>query len=98
MFCRGPQCQYPVERCAPSKLNFNGGYNCTGSSDYISCTLKCKTDAWKLLWWFIFCFLGPGGAKFTYEPADEYKCMYETGEFVPSTTPKCLYRKYLNKT
>uniref|UniRef100_A0A1B0D0P6 Uncharacterized protein n=1 Tax=Phlebotomus papatasi TaxID=29031 RepID=A0A1B0D0P6_PHLPP len=38
---RGPQCQYSVDNCAPKKLKFNGGYNCSGTGDTISCTLYC---------------------------------------------------------
>ncbi|XP_059615285.1 hemocytin [Phlebotomus argentipes] len=38
---RGPQCQYSVENCAPKKLKFNGGYNCSGTGDTITCTLYC---------------------------------------------------------
>uniref|UniRef100_A0A7G3AKI1 Putative hemolectin isoform b n=1 Tax=Lutzomyia longipalpis TaxID=7200 RepID=A0A7G3AKI1_LUTLO len=38
---RGPQCQYSVDNCAPKKMKFNGGYNCSGTGDTISCTLYC---------------------------------------------------------
>lgn len=39
---RGPQCQYNVEVCAPAKkLQFNGGYNCSGTQDSMSCSVYC---------------------------------------------------------
>ena len=38
---RGPQCQWGTERCETSKLNFNGGFSCSGSSDTLSCKLSC---------------------------------------------------------
>lgn len=38
---RGPICQYPIENCSPKKLNFNGGYNCSGTSTEVSCRLYC---------------------------------------------------------
>ena len=31
--------------CAPSKLNFNGGYNCTGTSTSFTCSLICPDGA-----------------------------------------------------
>ena len=31
--------------CAPSKLNFNGGYNCTGTSNSFTCSLICPDGA-----------------------------------------------------
>lgn len=41
---RGPQCQYSVENCSPKKISFNGGYNCTGSSEAFSCKLYCPKN------------------------------------------------------
>ncbi|CRK93441.1 CLUMA_CG006977, isoform A [Clunio marinus] len=37
----GPQCQYPVSRCAPTNIGFNGAYRCAGTSDDMTCTLSC---------------------------------------------------------
>ena len=33
------------EACNPSKLGYNGGYNCTGSGTFLSCRLKCPAPA-----------------------------------------------------
>lgn len=30
-----------VSECDPSKLNFNGGYNCSGNQETLSCSLFC---------------------------------------------------------
>lgn len=30
-----------VENCAARKLQFNGGYNCSGDQASLSCVLKC---------------------------------------------------------
>lgn len=30
-----------VEACSPKKIGFNGGFNCSGSGDIISCSLSC---------------------------------------------------------
>ena len=30
-----------VENCSPERMNFNGGYNCSGSGDTFSCSLNC---------------------------------------------------------
>lgn len=38
---RGGQCQWGTERCATTKMNFNGGFQCTGSADYLSCKITC---------------------------------------------------------
>ncbi|RXG71349.1 hypothetical protein Avbf_00325 [Armadillidium vulgare] len=34
---RGPICQYPISNCDPKKLNFNGGYNCSGENMDFGC-------------------------------------------------------------
>ncbi|XP_046440026.1 uncharacterized protein LOC124191084 isoform X2 [Daphnia pulex] len=41
---RGPQCKYPLKNCAPERLNFNGGYNCSIGSTLYRCTLKCGAN------------------------------------------------------
>jgi len=33
-----------VENCNPERMNFNGGYNCSGDSDTFNCTLNCGAD------------------------------------------------------
>jgi hypothetical protein len=33
-----------VENCAPERMNFNGGYNCSGGSASFSCSLNCGAD------------------------------------------------------
>ena len=33
---RGAQCQFPATACNPTKLGFNGGYNCSGSGRWLS--------------------------------------------------------------
>ncbi|EFA10333.2 hemocytin [Tribolium castaneum] len=38
---RGPQCQYRTDNCDPRKLQFNGGYNCSGDLLSFSCSLHC---------------------------------------------------------
>ncbi|XP_065200216.1 hemocytin isoform X2 [Planococcus citri] len=38
---RGEICQYPTSICDPSKLNFNGNYNCSGDELQFSCELSC---------------------------------------------------------
>lgn len=38
---RGAQCQWGTERCATAKMNFNGGFKCSGTADAISCKLSC---------------------------------------------------------
>ncbi|KAF5285691.1 hypothetical protein FQR65_LT13076 [Abscondita terminalis] len=38
---RGPQCQYSASVCKAQKLNFNGGYNCSGNGDIFQCSLMC---------------------------------------------------------
>ncbi|KAK7602195.1 hypothetical protein V9T40_009636 [Parthenolecanium corni] len=42
---RGPYCQYHVSQCDPSKLNFNGGYNCTGDEEVSACHLSCPPNS-----------------------------------------------------
>ena len=58
---KGPQCRFgehlhchlsytktsssDASVCAPSKLNFNGGYNCTGTSTSFTCSLICPDGA-----------------------------------------------------
>ncbi|CAH0555066.1 unnamed protein product [Brassicogethes aeneus] len=41
---RGPQCQYRSDACNPKSIEFNGAYNCTGTSDVFKCSLSCPTD------------------------------------------------------
>lgn len=38
---RGPQCQWSADRCVTTKMNFNGGFQCTGNADSLSCVLSC---------------------------------------------------------
>lgn len=33
-----------VENCSPERMNFNGGYNCSGGSASFSCSLNCGAD------------------------------------------------------
>lgn len=73
---RGPQCQYSVERCATTKLNFNGGFQCSGTAHVLSCKLTC-----------------PKTVNFEFQPADEYVCSYETGQFSPAKVPRCVFGK-----
>lgn len=37
----GPQCEYPVDRCLPTKVGFNGGLRCSGTQTGMSCALSC---------------------------------------------------------
>ncbi|XP_030749920.1 hemocytin [Sitophilus oryzae] len=38
---RGPQCQYSIDVCSVKKLQFNGGYNCSGDMTSFGCSLSC---------------------------------------------------------
>jgi von Willebrand factor len=38
---RGPQCQYRTDNCDARKLQFNGGYNCSGDQVGLICSLSC---------------------------------------------------------
>ncbi|XP_025836285.1 hemocytin [Agrilus planipennis] len=38
---RGPQCQYRADACTSTKLQFNGGYNCSITGEFFSCVLSC---------------------------------------------------------
>lgn len=38
----GSQCQYPADKCSPkTKLDFNGGYNCSSSMTEMKCSVFC---------------------------------------------------------
>lgn len=37
----GDTCQYAVERCAPAKAGFNGGFSCMGDKNELTCVLTC---------------------------------------------------------
>ena len=37
---RGAQCQFPATAYNPTKLGFNGGYNCSGSGRWLSLNPK----------------------------------------------------------
>ena len=41
---RGAQCQFPATACNPTKLGFNGGYNCSGSGRWIYLNPKISGD------------------------------------------------------
>lgn len=38
---RGSQCQWGTERCATTKMTFNGGFSCSGSADSLTCKITC---------------------------------------------------------
>lgn len=75
---RGKQCQYSVEVCAPSKMNFNGAINCSGDSEQMRCVLSCPENI-------------PFHPDTP--PAAFYACSYELGVYSPSPVPQCKYRK-----
>lgn len=41
---RGPQCQWGTERCATTKMKFNGGFSCSGTADVLSCRISCPKN------------------------------------------------------
>lgn len=62
--------------CNARKLQFNGGFNCTGDSSGFSCSISC-----------------PAGIEFNFPPSPVYKCLYETGVFLPQPIPQCKFGK-----
>lgn len=75
---RGPQCNYPVENCAPERMNFNGFSNCSCGSSSLSCCVLCSLNC------------GADGV-FEYPPASVYSCEYAEAKFVPENIPQCIF-------
>lgn len=38
---RGAKCQWGTDRCATTKMKFNGGFSCSGTADSLVCKLSC---------------------------------------------------------
>ncbi|XP_046440028.1 neurogenic locus notch homolog protein 1-like [Daphnia pulex] len=75
---RGPQCNYPVENCAPERMGFNGVYNCSCGSSSLSCCVLCSLNC------------GTDGV-FEFPPAPVYSCEYAEAKFFPETVPQCIF-------
>lgn len=37
----GSHCQHSKEKCSPKKIGFNGNFECVGTQEDLSCSLKC---------------------------------------------------------
>lgn len=37
----GSHCQHSKDNCSPKKVGFNGSFECVGTKDELSCSLKC---------------------------------------------------------
>ncbi|XP_059485087.1 hemocytin isoform X2 [Neocloeon triangulifer] len=76
----GRQCQYPRSQCDSEKLILNG-FNGDANCVGNSESVECTLSC-------------PQGGKFSFTPASKYTCLYETGEFTPSSIPTCDYGKH----
>lgn len=73
----GAQCQHSIERCAPTKIGFNGGVRCTGTSTGMSCILHCPEG---------IRFDSPPAAAYkcsfdkgVFTPSNVPRCVYDEG-------------------
>jgi len=73
----GSYCQHSIDRCAPTKLGFNGGVRCTGTSTGLSCVVTCPEG---------ISFTSPPAAAYectfergVFSPANVPKCVYGEG-------------------